>query len=396
MTSCWGTHAAAFALVLAFAAAPAFGAPQPGAPYWSVQVARASGRADAVQALQPLKEAPYARAEKRQSGYLIRVGAWATRAEAEAEAASAEYRAQYGVAVKVLQLEHPVDWVLPSGGTVPAGNFGPVPAVQVAQASPPLLPPTEAAAPSRSWSWSGPLGYPGDTWGRVTQDLSGKTGAGISTFVSQGIDWFKLPGDILFDTYAEYRYSKRSKDARYFDADGPALGLVLVRAPFRLGTEWIWQRESQIDNHRGRTGRAYLNWYADWYKYLRKHGGEGEGYQILGFTGSTWGKVNQDRNGQAISGFVNEGIDWFELPWSSTFNTYVELRWGFRTKDNDYFNTFGPAVGAEIARAPFHFGMDYYWERYTELKQTDPTWRLYLTWYYNWDLAQPFRNPFAD
>jgi hypothetical protein len=403
MKSCWGTGILVLAVL---AAMPAFAGPQPGAPYYSVQVARAAGRADAVQALQPLKDAPYARAEKRASGYLIRIGAWATRAEAEA--ASAEYRAKYGAAVKVLQLEHPVDWVLASGGTSPARDFGPPPAAPVAQQPAAQAPAQVASAPAETvtpkaepaepaepfWTWKGPIGYPGDTWGRVTQDLSGKSGTGISTFISQGIDWFQLPGDIVFDTYAEYRYSKRTRDNRYFDGDGPALGLVFVRAPFRLGAEYIWERQSQLSNNRGRTGRGYLNWYQDWYTYMRKHGDEDQGYQIIGLSGSTWGKVNQDRNGLAISGFVNEGIDWFQLPWDTTFNTYAEIRWGFRTKDNDYFNAFGPAIGAELQRAPFHFGMDYYWEHYTELKETDPQWRLYLVWYYNWDLAQPFRNPF--
>ena len=121
----------------ATAAAPApvadTGPHPPAAPYWSLQLATAAGKAKALAALKPIAEAPYARAEKRKSGYLLRAGAWATRAEAESELPA--YREKFGKNVSVLQLQNPVDWLLPSGETLPVASAAPAEAVALPAAS---------------------------------------------------------------------------------------------------------------------------------------------------------------------------------------------------------------------------------------------------------------------
>lgn len=229
-------------------------------------------------------------------------------------------------------------------------------------------------------------GLPGSTWGAPSHDINGETGTGIPFFVNQGIDWVKLPGDIMLNTFAEYRYSSRTRDKRYFDASGPALGIELKKSPFRLGAEYYSQNYPEQDKTYI-IREAYLTWYNDWYKYMKRRS-EG-GWHIQALSGSTWGKITHDFDnltGTGISGFVNQGIDWFDLPGDITFNTYAEYRFGSRTKDNLWFNTSTPALGAEFRKTPFRFGTDYYWEKYTEQDLTFVRWRLYFNWYYDWDL----------
>jgi len=113
------TSAAAPAPAPAAAEAPApdAGARQPVAPYWSLQLATATGKAKALEALKPIADTPYARAEKRKSGWQVRAGAWATREDAEGQLPA--YREKFGKNVGVLQLQNPVDWLLPSGEMLP-------------------------------------------------------------------------------------------------------------------------------------------------------------------------------------------------------------------------------------------------------------------------------------
>lgn len=254
-----------------------------------------------------------------------------------------------------------------------------------------------ACAPGLAQAWE-IQGLSGDTWGRVGQDLTGKTGLGVSTYVNQGIDWVKLPGDIMFNTYAEYRYSKRTKENTYFDASGPALGAMLVRPPFRLGTEYFWPHPVPPGSPQGGSSRAYLSWYTEWHNLQAPAGRKAGGFRILGLTGSSWGRISDDLNGPtgtSISSYINQGVDWCKLPGDITLNTYAEVRLGFRDKDKFYANAWGPALGVELQRWPLRLGMDYYWERFTEQHQTDDSWRLYLSWYYNWDLKGPLKGLLA-
>jgi len=233
--------------------------------------------------------------------------------------------------------------------------------------------------------------FPGDTWGRVSHELDENTGTGLSFFVNQGIDWATLPGGITLNTFAEYRYSRRTKDKTYFDAEGEAIGIDLRRAPFRFGVERFWERQTAQNSSSGIT-RAYLTWYHDWYKYLRRRLAEDDAgwFNPNGLSGSTWGRVRHEvdsgEEATTVSFFVNQGIDWITLPGDITFNTYVEPRFSYRSRDADFYNTLGPAIGMELQRPPFRLGTDYFREYFTERKVWENTWRLYLTWYYNWDL----------
>lgn len=230
-------------------------------------------------------------------------------------------------------------------------------------------------------------GFPGYTWGVVSDDINGDTGAGISTFVNQGVDWFILPHNITFNTYAEYRYKYRNRDKYWYDSNGPAIGLEFRKTPFSLGAEYFWEKYTE-QNKFDPSRRAYLTWYHDWYKYIRRRA-MSRWFQIEAFSGSTWGRITYDFEGvtgAGVSTFINQGINWFTLPGEVTFNTYAEYRLSYRTLDKYWNNTRGPALGMEFQKSPFRLGMDYYWETYTEQKITNDRWRVYINWYYGWDL----------
>ena len=110
---------------------------------------------------------------------------------------------------------------------------------------------------------------------------------------------------------------------------------------------------------------------------------------IEGLPGSSWGLLSYDVDslvGSGAMGWINQGIDWVKLPGGLMLNTFTEFRYRFRTENAQYYNAFGPAVGIELRKSPFHFGIDYYWERYPELGQNDDKFQFYLTYYYEWDL----------
>lgn len=117
-------------LLVALTIPAAQAAESPPAPYWSVQVATATGRAKALEALKAVAAEPSARVEKRKSGYLIRFGAWAERAEADR--AFERYQGKLKDA-RVLQIENPVDWLMADGSTMRAPGAA---AVAVATAKP--------------------------------------------------------------------------------------------------------------------------------------------------------------------------------------------------------------------------------------------------------------------
>jgi hypothetical protein len=121
----------------------------PAPPYYSVQVATAQTRSGALAQLQAYRDEPHARAERRRSGWWVRVGAW--RERAEAVRAQVRLRSRGVKQTRILQMESAVAWLLPDGTTLqPAGAAAAAPA-PVPPAAPartaPGAPPAAAAAP---------------------------------------------------------------------------------------------------------------------------------------------------------------------------------------------------------------------------------------------------------
>lgn len=103
----------------------------------------------------------------------------------------------------------------------------------------------------------------GSTYGKVFHDLGGNTGTGITGNINQGIDWLRLPGDMILNSFLEYRFSFRTGDNRYYNEHGPAVGTELQRSPFRLGIEYYWEHDTE--RHRqDQRAIVYLKWYYGW------------------------------------------------------------------------------------------------------------------------------------
>jgi hypothetical protein len=116
---------------------------------------------------------------------------------------------------------------------------------------------------------------------------------------------------------------------------------------------------------------------------------------IEGLPGSTWDQAFHDFDslvGSGGQGWINQGIDWTTLPGGITFNTFAEFRYRLRTENNDSYNVYGPALGLEFKKYIFHLGVDYYWERFPGLDETDDHWQIYLTLYYDWNLKTRLLN----
>jgi hypothetical protein len=128
-------RAVLIACAAALLAPVALAAESPPAPYWSVHLATHANKDQALAALKALGDEPAARAEKRKSGWLIRLGAWADKAQAEAALARLGKGAKDA---RVLQIENPVEWLLASGERVPppgAAAATAAPAASVAAAA---------------------------------------------------------------------------------------------------------------------------------------------------------------------------------------------------------------------------------------------------------------------
>lgn len=232
------------------------------------------------------------------------------------------------------------------------------------------------------------VGLPGSTWGQVTHDAdSGLTGTGFMGFVNQGIDWTKLPGDITLNTFVEYRYRTRTENSTYYDTQGPAIGIELKKTYFRLGADYYRERLTELDRTSDNK-EFYFSWYYDW--DLRGRAPWFKWGRAL--PGSTWGFVSYDMNsinGSGAMGFVNQGIDWAVLPGDVVFNTFAEYRHRSRTRNKDYYDAEGPAIGIEFRKSYFRFGIDYYWERFTALGESSNKFQYYVTWFYDWNLKKP-------
>jgi hypothetical protein len=238
-------------------------------------------------------------------------------------------------------------------------------------------------------------GYPGSTWGIITDSSSNLSGSGGMGWVNQGIDWTTLPGGVELNTFAEYRFRDRSRQPQYYDAQGPAVGLELKKYFLRLGVDYYWEYLPDYPGGARRSSNREL-YLADYYGWdLAKT----TGLRIpgaIGLPGGLWFNLSHNIHGLTGSGgmgWVNQGIDWFTLPGGFVFATYAEYRYRTRTKLEDFYDARGPAVGLEFKKPLFRLGADYYRQHDPALK--DPLLEkrskgleLYATWYVDWDLRK--------
>ncbi len=240
-------------------------------------------------------------------------------------------------------------------------------------------------------------GLSGSTWGNLTQSVNGLTGSGAEGWIRQGVDWFSLPGGITFDTYAEYRFRTRTKQQQYYNAQGPVLGLEFKKSSFRLGLDYYWEEYPDWPGgtQRSHNREFYLTGYYNWdaRKLINLTSSK-----IVGLPGAVWFNLTYDINGltgSGAQGWINQGLDWFTLPHDIIFNTYAEYRYRAQTKQREYYNAYGPALGIELKKSYFRLGTDYYWETYPDWPggaQHSNYLEVYLTWYIDWDLLKSVKS----
>ena len=114
----------------------------PAPPYFSIQLGTARDRALALALLKQHAQERDVRAERRSSGWQIRVGAWAERREAEQ--ALEAFHARGAKAARILSMQTAVPWLLPDGTTLPLAR--PKPAASAAVATAPAAPSAPAPA----------------------------------------------------------------------------------------------------------------------------------------------------------------------------------------------------------------------------------------------------------
>lgn len=231
-------------------------------------------------------------------------------------------------------------------------------------------------------------GLPGANWVFFSHDIHGLTGSGGMGWIEQGIDWVKLPGDIMVNTYIDYSVRDRTKEEEYYDVRGPSVGLRLKKSYFDLGINYYW-----LDYPKLKTSDSKEEGYQvtfGWY-YTRDLKSKDSEFLALAYPFSTWGRLSHDGNGitgSSAMGWIQQGIDWFKLPGDITVDTYVKYSYRGRTKEKDYFNAQGPSVGLEFSKSYFKAGISYYWEEYPKLNEKQETAQYYFGWYYYWDLMK--------
>lgn len=234
-------------------------------------------------------------------------------------------------------------------------------------------------------------GLPGSVWGQTTYDNDGLTGSGFMGFMNQGVHWLTLPGETKLVTFAEYRLRTRAHNKTYYDTRGSALGVELRKSIFSLGAAYYWEYFPGLRTT-SKNREVYLYWFYDW---DLKPKDKDLFLGIKGLPGSNWASLTYDingLNGSGAQGFINQGIDWFKLPGDVMVNTFVEYRFKTRTQNTTYYNTSGTAVGLDFKKSVFHFGVNYYWEKLPELKQTSNRAQLYVYWFHSWDLKDYFKH----
>jgi len=240
--------------------------------------------------------------------------------------------------------------------------------------------------PHRAFAWE-IEGYPGSTWGVVTESSSTLSGSGSMGWINQGIDWVTLPGDVVLNTFAEYRYRDRSRQPEYYSAQGPAVGMEFKKDFLRFGADYYWETMPNYpDGPRRTTSREiYLAGYKGW--DLTKNA-DVHFPGSTGLPGAIWFNLFHDTRGVTGSGgmgWINQGIDWTTLPGGFVLNTYAEYRYRARSKLEDYYDVRGPAVGMELKKPLYRIGADYSWQYYPILEERTKGFEFYLTWYIDWD-----------
>ena len=239
------------------------------------------------------------------------------------------------------------------------------------------------AAAARAYA---PLGYPGSTWGTLSSDFGKVEGGGSQGKVEQGVDWFKAPFGWTFDTFGGYSWMARTRNQLFYNENGPYAGALFSRGPFNVGADYHWERFPVL-RQSARDFEAFASWY------YRKDLGRlsFRDSSALGAPFSTWGRLQYDLDnivGYGSMGWVQQGVEWFELPGGVKFETFGAFRWRERSRNQQFYDMFGPAAGIDLIRGPIDVDVEYTMRRYPYIPQWANGAQVVLTWYFGWDLKR--------
>ena len=233
-----------------------------------------------------------------------------------------------------------------------------------------------------------PEAYPGNFWHSLSTDFDRFDGVLEQGNLRQGIRWLTLPGGLPLTTYVGYRWRIRSLNKRFFDAHGPVVGLELSKSIFNFGIRHEWQTFPSQGTY-----QQYPSVYVNWFDSIDLLNGSGSlfGIPVVSAPFSSWGRIMHDFGnfeGLGTMGYLSQAIEWFKLPADIVFRTQALYFWRFRTLNREFFDVHGPALGIEFARDSVNAGAMYGWDRFPSLGRSTQNFRIYLNWFFNWDLKR--------
>ena len=118
----------------------------------------------------------------------------------------------------------------------------------------------------------------------------------------------------------------------------------------------------------------------------------GIAHAIEGFSGSTWGTVFHEaaEDETFILSNINQGIDWFNYK-GLRLVTFAQFRYRYLTPGGEFFNAYGPSLGISVRKWGVELGTEYIWQYRDDSQGIVEGPRVFLEWYYGWDLKKVFQ-----
>jgi len=105
--------------------------------------------------------------------------------------------------------------------------------------------------------------FPGSFWFLATNDISGLNGSGVQFFLNQGIMLHEFNNGVDLVAYAEYDYRSRDKNQKYYDSNGPAVGVEARYSSFNAGIDYFWESLPHLNEYSARF-QIYFSWFTTW------------------------------------------------------------------------------------------------------------------------------------
>ena len=113
---------------------------------------------------------------------------------------------------------------------------------------------------------------------------------------------------------------------------------------------------------------------------------------IEGFSGSTWGTVFHEaaEDETFALGNISQGIDWLSYK-GFRLTTFAQFRYRFQSPRGETFNAYGPSLGISVEKWGLELGTEYIWQYRDTTQSIEDGPRIFLEWYYGWDLKKLVR-----